>query len=58
MEALLTSKEVARLLNVSEPTLSRWRRTPDGPPWVNLAGVPRYRPQDLETWINDNLEAP
>lgn len=56
MEALLTSKEVASLLNISEPNLSRWRASDSGPPWINLLGIPRYRPTDLETWINGNLE--
>lgn len=46
---LMTSKEVAALLSVSEATLCRWRRRPDGGPIpaVWLCGVPRYRAVDV-----------
>ncbi|WP_417512087.1 helix-turn-helix transcriptional regulator [Microbacterium sp.] len=54
--ALLTSKETAGFLRVSEATLSRWRTAREGPAWVNTQGIPRYRADDLEGWISGNLE--
>lgn len=53
MEALITSKEVAALLRVSESTLCRWRDRGDGPPWLDLAGVPRYSVDDVKMWLSE-----
>ena len=44
LEPLLTSKEVAALLQVSASTLCRWREHHDGPPWINLGGIPATAP--------------
>lgn len=52
-ESLLTSAEVAAYLHVSEATLSRWRASNDGPTWINLSGIYRYRRADLDAWITD-----
>lgn len=52
MLRLLTSKEVAGILAVTEPTLARWRSEGKGPSWIELGHrVPRYRMSDLETWV-------
>ena len=56
MQPLLKSREVAAILGVSEPTLSRWRAAHEGPPHVNLNGIPRYRVEDVERYVNDNLK--
>jgi predicted DNA-binding transcriptional regulator AlpA len=53
MEALLTSREVAALLRVSQSTLSRWRERGDGPAWVNLGGLPRYELDEIRSWVKD-----
>jgi predicted DNA-binding transcriptional regulator AlpA len=50
-ESLLTSKQVARLLNVSASTLCRWRDAHEGPDWINLAGLIRYRAEDLDSYV-------
>ena len=50
-EALLTSAQVARYLGISEATLSRWRHQAIGPNWIDLAGIARYRPKDLEAHL-------
>ena len=56
LEPLLTSKEVAALLQVSASTLCRWREHHDGPPWINLGGIPRYRAHDLARWTEGQLQ--
>lgn len=56
LDRLLTSKEVAALLQVSASTLCRWREHHDGPPWINLGGIPRYRTHDLERWTESRLQ--
>ncbi|WP_223628649.1 helix-turn-helix domain-containing protein [Microbacterium sp. EST19A] len=54
MRTLLSSKEVAALLGVSEPTLSRWRSSGDGPPVLVVKGIFRYRPESVEQWVKEN----
>jgi predicted DNA-binding transcriptional regulator AlpA len=50
--AMLTSKEVSRLLNVAPSTLCRWRQTGKGPRvyWLGT-GSPRYREDDILEWL-------
>jgi predicted DNA-binding transcriptional regulator AlpA len=49
---LFTPKQAAGLLQVSEFTLERWRRTGDGPPYVRLsARAIRYREVELTAFI-------
>ncbi|MEV8174095.1 MULTISPECIES: helix-turn-helix domain-containing protein [unclassified Microbacterium] len=50
----MTSAEVARVLSVSEATLSRWRSSEGGPPFVNLLGVFRYQIDELAEWVEGN----
>ncbi|WP_349427474.1 helix-turn-helix domain-containing protein [Microbacterium sp. LWS13-1.2] len=48
---LLTSKEVAGMLAVSESTLSRWREHGTGPRYLSLGGIFRYTVQDVQSYI-------
>lgn len=57
MTPLLKSRQVAEMLGVSQPTLSRWRDSRTGPPWINVCGNPRYRATDIEAWINGQVQA-
>lgn len=54
---LLTSQEVAGLLGVSLPTLSRWRADGEGPAFLKLGRGPkapvRYRVQEVERFLSD-----
>jgi DNA-binding transcriptional regulator YiaG len=54
--SLWTTKEASAFLSVSEATLSRWRRTRNGPPWINLNGMPRYRHDDLDAYVREHLQ--
>jgi predicted DNA-binding transcriptional regulator AlpA len=56
LQPLLTSKEVAALLQVSASTLCRWRDHRQGPPWINLGGIPRYRTDDLTNWTESHVQ--
>ena len=40
---LMDSREIAAYLKVSESTLSRWRSAGQGPPFLRLGGIARYR---------------
>jgi predicted site-specific integrase-resolvase len=51
MEPILTPEQVADLYGVSLETLRRWRRTGEGPAFVQLsARRVVYRPTDCEIW--------
>jgi excisionase family DNA binding protein len=50
-ERLLTPKEAADHLRVSETTLRRWRRENTGPPYVRMGRVYRYRLGALIEWL-------
>lgn len=54
MDRLLTCEEVAKLLSLKDLTVRRW--TKEGKiPCVRIGGrAVRYRPSDLEKWIQDN----
>jgi predicted DNA-binding transcriptional regulator AlpA len=57
--ALLSEREVARMLGVSLSTLRRWRLNLNyGPPTVRIGRYPRYRREDVERWIEEQREHP
>jgi len=51
MSPLLTQREAARLLRLSERTLERKRLEGDGPRYLKLGHSVRYREEDLAAWI-------
>jgi excisionase family DNA binding protein len=55
VEKLLTQKEVAHRLGISERTLERHRVTGTGPRWARLGRLVRYRVSDLEQWVEASL---
>jgi hypothetical protein len=53
LEQLLTPDEAAGLLNVANRrTLAFWRSKNEGPPYVAVGGLIRYRRHDLATWLD------
>ena len=52
LPAMLTSREVARILCVAPSTLCRWRATGKGPRvyWLG-SGSPRYCEDDILEWL-------
>lgn len=56
MESLLTVEQTAKMLNVSKPTLARWRYEGQGPPYVSLSRRKvAYRQSDLEEWVSNKV---
>jgi len=51
VEALWCARDVAEFLNVSQATLSRWRREKIGPPFLRVGGVSRYNPATVRAWV-------
>ena len=50
---LMDSREIAAYLKVSESTLSRWRSAGQGPPFLRLGGIARYRLDTVDVWLAD-----
>ena len=48
---LRDSREIAAYLKVSESTLSRWRSAGQGPPFLRLGGIARYRIDAVDAWL-------
>jgi predicted DNA-binding transcriptional regulator AlpA len=48
---LLNETEVAKKLRVSLACLRRWRLEKRGPAFVKIGQLVRYRPEELELWI-------
>ncbi|RCK71188.1 DNA-binding protein [Desertihabitans brevis] len=48
---LMDSREIAAYLKVSESTLSRWRSAGQGPPFLRLGGIARYRVETVDAWL-------
>jgi excisionase family DNA binding protein len=51
MQNLLTEKEVAKQIGVSLASLRRWRLERRGPRFIKVGALVRYRPEDLEQWM-------
>ena len=55
---LLTETEVSKIIGFSPRTLQKWRYSGDGPTFVRVsARAVRYRPGDLEKWIEGRLRS-
>jgi predicted DNA-binding transcriptional regulator AlpA len=51
-QCLLTEEEVSKRICVSLGALRRWRQEGRGPRFLKVSALVRYRPEDIETWIN------
>jgi len=56
MHELLTPTDVSRILGVPEKTLAHWRTQRTGPMFLRVGVNVRYRPDDLEAWIQQRLD--
>ena len=54
----LTTKEAAAYLGVTERTLIRWRVNRTGPAWTYAGHQVRYRPADLEAYLEAKRTVP
>ena len=53
-QQLITERDAAKLLSISERTLRNWRTRGGGPRFVRVsARCIRYRILDIETWATD-----
>ena len=54
IEALLTPTQAAEVLGVQKQTLAKWRCYGDGPKFIHVGRLCRYRPEDVREWIEEN----
>ncbi len=52
MQSFLNEQDVSKRLNVSVATLRRWRIEKRGPTFVKIGSLVRYRPEDLDSWVD------
>lgn len=55
IEYLLTEKEVSKVLQVSCRSLQAWRQTGQGPSYLVLGRLVRYRISDLDRWLENQV---
>ena len=53
MQNFLTEREVAKQIRVSLASLRRWRLLQRGPRFIKAGALVRYRPEDLEQWMEN-----
>lgn len=51
-KALLNEVAVSQLVGVSLATVRRWRLINQGPRFVKLGAAVRYRPEDIQRWLD------
>lgn len=51
-DRLLNEHDVAARLGLSVATMRRWRLQRFGPKWLKLNSAVRYRPEDIESYVN------
>jgi predicted DNA-binding transcriptional regulator AlpA len=51
IEALLTERDVSRLLQVSVSALRKWRVERRGPRFLKMGSLVRYRQLDVDVWL-------
>lgn len=54
-DELLTVAQLARVLEVPAEQILLWRRRDFGPPPVNGAAIPRWKPEDVRSWVDQRI---
>ncbi len=49
---LLDTARAAEFLGIAKQTMARWRVDGQGPPFIKVGGAVRYRPDDLNVWLD------
>lgn len=55
MHRLMSEREAAEVLQISVRTLQAWRVKGGGPRYIKIGRSVRYRPCDLEAFVEGNL---
>lgn len=57
-EPLLTDKGVSAMTGIPEGTLRNYRYLGTGPAYVKIGGHVRYKPCDVDAWIDGHTVTP
>lgn len=57
MDALLDVLEVVAVLKISRRKFDSMLKEGAAPPYVQMGGVRRWRRQDIERWLDQNLQS-
>lgn len=52
LENLLNEHDVARIIRLSVASVRRWLLLKQGPRFLKISSSVRYRPEDVEAWLN------
>ncbi len=55
MEKLIDEKQVEKFYGLKQSSLQKWRCLGGGPNFIKIGRSVRYRPSDIESFINDHL---
>lgn len=53
----MTPRELAAFLGVARHTVYQWRYRGEGPRGFKVGGAVRYRPEDVEEWLEEQADA-
>lgn len=53
---LLDTVRAAEFLGISKQTMANWRMRGNGPPFIKMGGAVRYKPEDLNSWLDARRE--
>ena len=51
IETLLSDYDIARITGFSVQTVRRWRFLNQGPRYLKISNLVRYRPADVKAWL-------
>jgi hypothetical protein len=51
LKPLYTPSELAAFLNLEPQTIATWRMRGQGPPFIRVGSVIRYRRAEVESWL-------
>lgn len=54
---VLTSADVAEMIQVPEPTIAQWRKTGKGPAYFRAGRYARYLESDVMAWLREQRDA-
>lgn len=57
LESLLKEHDVARITGMSLGSIRRWRLFRRGPRYIKIGSAVRYRPDDVERFLNSRPSA-